>query len=78
MSDHQDDPQTAARGPSGDADPVDPFGWLKAHSWPRERPARPRPVLSPEEHTEAPLTPEERQRRAVLLARVREANHPRR
>ncbi|MFJ9459302.1 hypothetical protein ACIRST_29970 [Kitasatospora sp. NPDC101447] len=35
-----------------------------------------RPVLTPEEHTAAPLTSEERQRRADLLTRVRAANHP--
>ncbi|MFJ9847261.1 hypothetical protein ACIRYZ_43925 [Kitasatospora sp. NPDC101155] len=38
--------------------------------------AEPRPVLSPEEFSKAPLTPEERDRRADLLARLREANHP--
>ena len=75
MNDHQGDPQATMNGPAESAEPVDPFGWLKAHRWPRERPVGPRPVLSPEEHTEVPLTPEERQRRAVLLRRVREANH---
>lgn len=74
MSDHQDDPQTAVHALAE----VNPFEWLKAHPWPRERPAGPRPILTPEEHTEAPLSAEDRVRRAELLARVREANHPRR
>ncbi|WP_043467260.1 hypothetical protein [Kitasatospora sp. MBT66] len=78
MSDRQDDRQAAVQPPSGDVEPVDPFEWLRTHPWPRRRPAGPRPVLSPEEHTEVTLSPEDRQRRAVLLARVREANHPRR
>lgn len=82
MSDHQDGHQTASHAPSGDVEPVDPFEWLRTHPWPGmrpggPRPAGPRPVLSPEEHTEVPLTLEERQCRAALLARVREANHPR-
>ncbi|MFJ8430780.1 hypothetical protein ACIQ9P_05725 [Kitasatospora sp. NPDC094019] len=38
--------------------------------------ARPRPVLSPEEHAPGPLAPDERERRADILARVRRANHP--
>ncbi|WP_153882811.1 hypothetical protein [Streptomyces sp. CB01881] len=37
-----------------------------------------RPLLTPNEHTDQPLTPSEWQRRAVLLARVRAANHPHR
>ncbi|MFB7472728.1 hypothetical protein [Kitasatospora sp. NPDC056184] len=78
MADRQDDPQTVPDDPADDVEPVDPFGWLRAHRWPPERPAEPRPILTPEEHAEVPLTAEERQRRAVLLARVREANHPRR
>ncbi|GAA2091964.1 hypothetical protein GCM10009759_17230 [Kitasatospora saccharophila] len=77
MSDRQDGPQTATQGPIGGTEPVDPFEWIRARPWPPERPSGPRPVLTPEEHAEVPLTPEERQRRAVLLARVREANHPR-
>ncbi|WP_395295407.1 hypothetical protein ACF9IK_19205 [Kitasatospora hibisci] len=76
MADRQDDAQPALDSPAEDSDPLDPFGWLRAHRWPPERPAGPRPVLTPEEHTEVPLTAEERQRRAELLARVREANHP--
>ncbi|MFI8084310.1 hypothetical protein ACIF6L_26340 [Kitasatospora sp. NPDC086009] len=59
-----------------DDEPVDPYAWLKGHGWPPERPRGPRPVLTPEEHTEAPLTADQRQRRAELLARVRSANHP--
>lgn len=76
-SEGRDDPQTAAGGPSGGAEPMDPFEWIKSHPWPRERSAGPRPVLTPEQHAEMPLTPEERRRRAVLLTRLREANHPR-
>ncbi|MFJ7277444.1 hypothetical protein [Kitasatospora sp. NPDC098663] len=71
--DPREDLQAAVEGPA----PVNLFEWAKARRRPRERPAGPRPVLTPEEHAEVPLTPEERQRRAVLLARVREANHPR-
>lgn len=36
-----------------------------------------RPVLTPEEHAAVPLTREQADRRAALLARVREANHRR-
>ncbi|MFI6849292.1 hypothetical protein OG535_37120 [Kitasatospora sp. NBC_00085] len=55
--------------------PVNPFEWLREHRWPPKRPSAPRPVLTPEEFSEIPLTSEQRQRRAELLARVREANH---
>lgn len=58
------------------AEPVDPFTWLNEHGWPRKRPTGPRPALTPEEHAEAPFPPAERQRRAVLLARLREVNRP--
>ncbi|WP_328956740.1 hypothetical protein OHV13_10110 [Kitasatospora purpeofusca] len=75
MSDRQDNSQTPPQGLSEEPEPVDPFEWLRTHPWPCERPSGPRPVLTPEEHAEVPLTTEERQRRALLLARVREANH---
>ncbi|MEV6975481.1 hypothetical protein [Kitasatospora sp. NPDC093806] len=78
MSDHQDNPQTALHGFSEHAEPVDPFEWIRAHPWQCERLTEPRPLLTPEEHTETPLTAEERQRRSLLLARAREANHRRR
>ncbi|MDH6120618.1 hypothetical protein [Kitasatospora sp. GAS204B] len=68
---------SAAQQADGGPEPVDPFEWIRAHPWPRECPAEPRPVLTPEEFSEAPLTTDERRRRAELLARVREANHPR-
>ncbi|MFJ2579953.1 hypothetical protein [Kitasatospora aureofaciens] len=49
--------------------------------WRRDHPllASPgsRPVLTPEEHTDVPLTREQRERRAELLARVRDANRRR-
>ncbi|MFJ9950976.1 hypothetical protein [Kitasatospora sp. NPDC091207] len=77
MSDHQDNSRTALQGLSEEPEPVDPFKWIRAHPWPREYPSGPRPVLTPEEHAEVPLTAEERQRRALLLARLREANHRR-
>lgn len=54
---------------------VGPFEWLRDHPWPRKRPAGPPPVLTPEEFSEAPLPPQERERRADLLARLRETNH---
>lgn len=73
MSGH-DDPQTALNGPGG-AGSVEPFGWMKAHPSP-ERFSGPRPGLTPEEFSEAPLTAEERRRRVELLVRLREANHP--
>lgn len=57
--------------------PVDPFAWLHAHPWPVRKASGPRPVLTPEEFGEAPLSEGDRVRRAKLLARVREANHPR-
>ncbi|WP_159400745.1 hypothetical protein [Streptomyces sp. XY431] len=77
MSDRQDNSRTAPQGLSEEPEPVDPFKWIRDHPWPCERPSGPRPVLTPEEHAEVPLTAEERQRRALLLARVREANHRR-
>ncbi|MDH6123613.1 hypothetical protein [Kitasatospora sp. GP82] len=46
--------------------------------WPPLPPLPPppefRPVLTPEEHTDRPLSPEEYARRANLLRRVRNAN----
>ncbi|MFI6445184.1 hypothetical protein [Kitasatospora sp. NPDC050543] len=33
-----------------------------------------RPPLTPEQHTDQPLPPEDRERRASLLERIREAN----
>ncbi|WP_327073423.1 hypothetical protein OG196_16070 [Kitasatospora purpeofusca] len=77
MSDCQDNSRTPPQDPSEEPEPVDPFEWLRAHPWPCGRPSGPRSVLTPEEHAEVPLTTEERQRRALLLARVREANHRR-
>lgn len=43
----------------------------------RRRPGPP-PVLSPEEFNETPLTPEQRARRAAMLVKLRQMNHPRR
>ncbi|WP_329564770.1 hypothetical protein [Kitasatospora sp. NBC_01266] len=47
---------SAGEQAEGDSGPVDPFEWIKAHPWPRERTAGPRPVLTPEEFSKAPLT----------------------
>ncbi|MBD0692682.1 hypothetical protein [Streptomyces sp. CBMA123] len=78
MSD-QDAPKTAPDEPAEDAGPVDPFEWLHVHPWPPKRRTESRPVLTPEEFSEAPLSPEDCRRRAELLAKVRDANHyPRR
>ncbi|MCX4686450.1 hypothetical protein OG401_19405 [Kitasatospora purpeofusca] len=76
MADRQDGQQATSGGPVEDLGRVDPFEWLHAHPWPPERSADPPPVLTPEEFSETPLTPEDRDRRADLLARLREANHP--
>ncbi|MEV7777536.1 hypothetical protein [Kitasatospora sp. NPDC088351] len=75
MSD-QETPQEALDGTVEGLGPVNPFEWLHAHPWPRVRSSEPRPVLTPEEFGEVPLSPEDRARRARLLARVREENHP--
>ncbi|WBP87710.1 hypothetical protein [Kitasatospora cathayae] len=74
MSD-QGVPQTAPDEPAEGMGPVDPFEWLHAHPWPPKRPTEPRPVLTPEEFSEAPLSLEDRRRQAELLAKVRDANH---
>ncbi|MFF7988752.1 hypothetical protein ACFZDG_03020 [Kitasatospora xanthocidica] len=58
-----------------DATVTDLRTWLEARPRPK-RPAGLPPVLSPEEFSEAPLTPYERERRADLLARLREINRP--
>ncbi|MED7949485.1 hypothetical protein PUR61_20110 [Streptomyces sp. BE20] len=76
MSD-QDEVQAALDSTAEELGPVDPFAWLKAHRWPAGKASGPRPVLTPEEFGEAPLSEGDRVRRARLLARVREANHPR-
>ncbi|MFJ4095153.1 hypothetical protein ACIPYS_26490 [Kitasatospora sp. NPDC089913] len=57
--------------------PVDPLAWRPTHPWPARETSGPRPVLAPEDWTEEPLSDGDRVRRARLLARVREANHPR-
>ncbi|MFJ7909267.1 hypothetical protein [Kitasatospora sp. NPDC096204] len=44
--------------------------------WSPVRPSGSRLVLTPEELGVVPLPPEDRARRARLLARVREENHP--
>ncbi len=76
MSD-QDEVRAGLDGTAEELGPVDPFAWLHAHPWPVRKSSGPRPVLTPEEFGEAPLSEGDRVRRAKLLARVREANHPR-
>ncbi|GAB7187098.1 hypothetical protein ATKI12_6929 [Kitasatospora sp. Ki12] len=59
-----------------DATVTDLRTWMKARPRSPRRASGPPPVLSPEDFNDTPLTPEQRERRADLLARLREINHP--